>query len=361
MTFPMSQLPAATLPLTGNETIATLQGGGNSNSATNQTQVLASVGETTTATPAGTMAYSANAVGGSRPVWSGGGGSWQGGDGNLKAMGLGHWIVGAGQPVTASPAYADDWGFGVYWVSPDGFTWYLRQIGGNTASTAFVRRGIEFISYANGCWLASGQIDIGESSFIVTSPTPYNNNSWDTTLPFGNLNIGVGTSPLAPTSYNNDTGVFTVPVASATTQNIFNRLPSAVIPDDSWPHVGKNGSAVPLAPVIGNGTKGIVEVAIGSKQIRITQQTIDTVKLLTARPGIYTSNYITARKLGGDFSSVGVVAVKYTESTGVASALDEDRAFQLAGASVLSAGLVLNGLVWGPIKATAVQFQSGSN
>jgi hypothetical protein len=318
------QLPLATTPLSGNESLVMLQGPNNTRSRVAVSQVLPTYGDMPTNRPIGSMGYVADAIGGPTPAyWTGS--NWKpfvAGGGTVKTGPQGFWIVGGGLSTiperVASPVERVT---GYYWTSTDGFQWIKGSL--------LMDAGIYDISYANGALLFSGS-NLGSACIKQTDIiTPV----FDNSSPFGFQDtIGAGTVAAGAQSFNNTTGIFNVviraPGGGTSTQQIQNKLPAAVTPAANWPTIG----APFLGEVIGIGLQGPVSVRLNSTFITFS--------------GIqYVTNYLQARRLNPNFMAtedwITVFEIFYSD-------------FQPAP------GVVFNGLNFGIIKQTAVQLQPGS-
>jgi len=345
MTKKISQLPSVTTPLSAAEVLALKQSGRYVRAGIGVAQVPQAFGDLPTTGAVGGIAYVPDAAGGARPAyWDGTNWKTFGSGGNVNTMGLGIWVVGVGP--SAGPAHeinADD---GYYFTSEDGFIWTPHQ-------WEFVDLGFESFSYANGTFISGSQTNFG--GLVGSSVDPRDPGNWKSAEPNG----ASGEGQAGPaTAYDNDLGTFTVPIGGVD-KTIETLLPGAVNPDPSWPWIGQDALDRGGISVVGVGTKGPVEVRINTKQITITSYGEEFKFDINGDPvspvkgaglvGTYDSNFLQARKFGGSYD--------LTDTAVISSSLSIQD--MLAGKSGNSAGLVLRGLVWGPLKATAVQFAPG--
>src|SRR5262245_54343316 len=125
----ISQLPLATLPLTGSELLPIVQDGRNKQAAVGVAQVLEAFGELPTDAPIGKLIYVADAAGGTVPAfWDGT--QWRqfGGTKNkVKPMGEGIWLVGIATSSGLAHASRFDQE-GIYFVSRDGINWDTQVV-----------------------------------------------------------------------------------------------------------------------------------------------------------------------------------------------------------------------------------------
>lgn len=334
MTKKITQLPSATL-ITGRETLPLVQSGRNVSAGVGVSQVPQVFGDLPTTSNIGTLAYIPDAVGGARlAYWDGT--QWKtfgGVNATMKVMGAGVWVIGIEASFGVAAAAGYD-GIGAYFLSLDGVNWFFRT---NTN----IKGGIHGVSYANGCFLMIGLSSFAplRSAIVATSTnpiTPTGADAWNATPPLGwNLPV-VGSDPEDPIAYDNPTGVFTVPITGVGNVDIINQLPSAVTPDPTWPHVGRNAGQ---EPVLGVGTSGPMEVGVFSTLVSTPTGRWPTNYVVYRRPA--TSDWSSVANFGGTIGGIPV------------------QDFLSASPSV--GGLQLRGLVWGPIKETAVQFAPGSN
>ncbi len=365
----ISQLSPASTPLTGSEQLLTLQGTTDAKATVGVAKVLPGFGDLPTNRPIGSMGFIIDGVGGRYPAfWDGT--QWRragAGRGIVNITGIGTWVVGIGISTGVTNYAWLDRGF--YFVSDDGFNWRGLQ-------NPNVNLGYSGICYANGCFLAGGHTTLfgGTRAILTTTTEPRDSQEWRLQEPFAYVGPQ-GSSP-APTGilYNNEFSRFAVPVTGDGTQILKNPFSGALVPDENWPWIGANGLDEPIQ---GMGTAGAVEVRINSKDIIITRfsgsRTFPVVSAGLA--GVYTSHFLEARKIGGGGDWDAVLEVS-TISGGInpdvvnefnreetdpfgRQALPNPQNAILGGNSFLAAGMVLRGLVWGPIKQTSVRFLRG--
>ena len=371
----ISQLPSASTPLTGAEIMPIAKSRQNAKVGIGAVQIPQPLGDLPPNTPVGTLGYVVDAAGGPRPAYSNGTGWQQFGGSNdvVKTMGPGLWVVGVGPCDPNSPAHtlalipassslhADE---SYFFISNDGQHW---GSGIAVSSGPIFNKGITGISYANGCWLFGGQklgsfdlLDINtpviatvrnpqfpsdpDDGFILTPPRGYSNTSQQGT-------------PNSPTNYDNDTGIFTVPIqlvnASPEIKLITNTLCAAIVPDTRWPYIGQNGGSSEI-PVGGMGINGPAEVRIVNELVTVSSATTLVDSLVPLRPGNYLTDHLEWRPSG---------ASGWQQVVGPATPSAGDFRVPplsiLGGNSLRTAGLSLNGLVWGPVAQRAVLCQPG--
>ena len=355
----ISQLPSASTPLTGAEIMPLAKNRQNVKVGIGAVQIPQPLGDLPPNTPVGTLGYIVDAAGGPVPAYSNGT-SWQqfgGTNGPINVMGPGIWVVGAGASNINSPAHrfalfgqvsglAADQGW--FFYSIDGRNWIAAAP--TLPSGGLFGRGFTAMAYASGCWLLEGLQGVGvnpSTPIVATLRDPTNyldpNVGVIYAAPRGYTNPAqIGFSPLPLTmanggNYDNDTGVFTVPFRPSGTVLVQNTLPPAVV-TANWPTVGQDDEVV----VEGMGTNGPVEVRISGRDFVIDPPGVvkDTQILVT--PGPYFTNFLEWRPSGS------------SDWQPVISQLGA-----LNGERVTNAGLILRGLVWGPVRQLAVEFQRG--
>lgn len=316
----ISELPTATLPLTGGETLPLLKGGRYVKAGIGVAQVLEVFGELPTDGPVGRVAYIADAAGGAVPAFFTGT-EWRqfGGGQNkrVKPVSDGLFVVGVG-PSTGA-AHTNGFDRGIYFFSLDGFNWTPTE-------NPYLLGGITNTAYANGVFLFSGYNDYTQIkvAWITTTEDPRSSGgmgaSWEAEPPRGYNVSNVGSEPMDATAYNEITGEFTVPIDFVGNITILNPLPRAITPDATWPHIGQHTVAdIGNDIVAGVGTQGPVDIRI------------DTM-ILDSQP----TDFLQAKKTGtSDWQSVG----------------------GLLAPDATASGISLRGLLWGPIKVMAVKFQ----
>ncbi len=320
----ISDLPLATSPLTGNESLLMLQGTQNVKAAVGVTQVLATYGGLPTTDVTGRVINVMDGEGGRKiAYWNGSRWNWTTLD-QVTLTGLGIWVLGIKAPrvVTGVNAFV---ALGTYYVSQDGFTWAARFMGVAT-------NGINSFSYADGFWIACGTFRSGASTraFIATSKNPINDQSWITVY---TGNTGSLTAPAF--SFDNTTGIFQVPVveSNGTTFNVAvtNTCPATDEPDPSWPTISPNiGDSMP-----GVGIQGPVEARVN-----------ETTVVVNAGALAIATEYVQAKKSGtGDWQPVRPEAI-----AGLLATLPTAEP---------TLGLHFAGPVWGIIKELACEFAPG--
>jgi len=360
MTKKITDLPAATTPLTGTETLPLVQGGSNARAGVGVAQVLQAFGDLPTSSPVGRSIYVTDAAGGARPSfwdgvhWRTFGGSKQ----PTKPMGPGVFLVGVASSL--GPAHMTGYDQGLFFWSSDGFIWNVEVLSG-------MNNGFLGISYANGLFVADGLSNInprdpvGSFALIASTEDPRDVTKWQSQAPRGYDTPNIGAVPGNPTNYDNDTGNFTFPISGVGDVTVTNPLPSAITPDDGWPTIGIEAGPQIMAGV---GSQGPVEVRIQTTVITVLPGgyavpthdialslpgNITAIIVTPGEAGNFVTHYLQARKQGSpDWQPVG------GEGTFLLNGLSSSQ----QGAT--SAGIVLTGLVWGPLKETAVQFAAGS-
>jgi len=336
-----SSLPPATLPLTGNEQLPIVTGGQNLRVPVAGAQVLLGLGDLPTNATVGQLAYVADAAGGPVPVfWNGSAWTPTTGSGGgpspgppPKPMGPGIWILAIGPCVpgsNAAAAHLDRQGF--IFTSDDGFNW------SRPVTVPLIRGGISGSAYANGCFLVYGQTQVPDvpgihSAIVATTSDPRVfdltvANPWETGQPSG-WDVAVeGSIALPPTSYDNNTNEFSMNIIGVGPVTIFNPIISAVTPTGNWPIIGQR--SLGGFPVLGMGTKGLVEVRLNSLFVSGTS---------------YPTDFAEVRPYGSSNRSWQAV-------------ISPDN---ILLAPTFAAGLFLTSLLWGPVKVSASQFLKGSN
>ena len=258
----------------------------------------------------------------------------------------GVWFVGVGP----STGQANISGFdtGIYFTSEDGLNWDLK----NHASPR-PDRGFTGSAYADGLWVSTGirTLTANTTNGIVTSTTdPRNSALWQSDQPYGFIG---GTVAATPTAYDNDTGLFTVPLGPLGSVTVLNDAAPADPVDPTWPHLGAD--YLTTTSVVGFGTLGWVEVRV--RQIFVTVDPLDRLisnGSLVSEGAIgdtWPTDVLEARKFGS-LPWVQVLHVGTGILTGPVSMLD--------GTAPDNAGIRLRGLVWG-IVDSSVQFAPGAD
>ena len=368
----ISDLPNATLPLSGSEALLMVQGTGNVRASLNTAQVLPIYGDLPTTAPIGAMIHVGDAVGGPTPTyWDGS--NWRvfGTRGVVKTTGLGFWIVGGGfSPI---PSFSMDWitrrtdnsefgdslfdvsapeVTGKAWVSADAINWVLVTSSGVSVAN-YMTFGVNNLAYANGHFVISGSQGVGAGIVGLSVPNPLDQ-PYDpdfklyTSPPYAYASND-SANALNATQYDNDTGRFTILldqlVGPPTTTTIQNPLPSAISPPSSgavgaWPVINPTSPSsenIHGERVSGFGIKGPMDV-------RITQTSI------SYGGADYDTQYVESAPMGTEQWQV-VLQSKYIIPSPAGFTAD----FQGPAANV-----VFVGPVFGSYKATAVQFAPGS-
>jgi hypothetical protein len=325
----ISELPSASI-IDGTELLLLVKDGANAKAAVGNVQLLESFGGLPTGHPLGSIIYVIDAKGGARPMF------WDGSMWRImgtpktrgEVEGEGIWYVGVG--ACTGPAQQAGLHQGVYFTSEDGFNWVINTFVDELTELSFMNEGTDNSAYANGCWVVGGLHN--NAARIVSTLDPRDNKLWEIE------NFGADGSRSSPaSSYNNDTGIFVVPITPGPNVNVTNEVPPSDTPDTKgWP---RNGVEALGPSAVGMGTQGPVEVRINAVTMNITAAMFaDPTFGMT---GAFPTHQIQARRLGtSDWQTVHP---------------------PLLGAGVVqSAGLGLNGLVWGTVADLSVEFAAGA-
>jgi hypothetical protein len=348
----ITDLPLATTPLSGNEVIPLVQAGVNVKAGVGTAQVLQAFGELPPGRPAqpGPVAHIPDAKGGKGPgYWDGD--IWYrfgGPKTPIETEGNGIWFLGVGkcsgfaaggegtirvEGETETREYPDH--SGNYFVSEDGFSWFESTL-------PIMSLGVTSSAYANGMWVVGGQ-SIGIIGRVASTIDPRVFLNWRDNPPYG---FTGGTNAGAATDYDNTTGLFTVPIAGGGSQTVLNDTGAADPNDPHWPDQGVDSPLLvgtSSNSCVGVGTAGPVEVRISTEVVTLDARSRDLNLFPIPRQfwGTYITDFLEVRKLG---------AAEWGPPAGNL----------LAVARPESAGLVLNGLVWGIVKS-AVEFAAGAD
>ena len=359
MTKKLSALSSATLPLTGSETMPMMQDGEYVQVGVGFTQMPTAYGDLPTVGTPGQVAYVPDAAGGPKMAfWDGTDWRQFGGTRSpVKPMGEGIFIACVGP--SQGPAAGVGWDMGAYFFSLDGYKWDVWDV-------PQLKGGITHTAYANGVFLFTGyavknSATQRSSVSIITTQDPRVTRvggvamvlpTWTSDPPEGYNEANSG-QPDDASDYDEPNGVFTVPIIGVGDKQILNPLPRAITPDPSWPTLGDDTGAT----VVGMGTRGLVEVRIDTKILTVLPSVVIIEDEFAEFVGGQTKYVIPSGQEGSyptDFLLVRPVSSMDWQPVG---GLVKSTITPLNGNEKSAAGISLRGLIWGPIKTTAVQFQ----
>jgi len=240
----------------------------------------------------------------------------------------GVWFVGVGPSEGMAGALNLD--AGIYFTSEDGFNWDQRAFPSPRPDDGLLGSG-----YANGLWVACG-IRIG-SGLVLSTTDPTDSTLWKSDRPYG---FEGGTVAVTPASYDNDAGLFTVPIGPLGSVTIQNDAAPADPEDTTWPHQGADYLS---SSVLGFGSQGLVEVRVTRMIVNVHAGDIliSGGPVPTAAVGTWPTDFLEAKKHGS--------AIWTPVFHGI-----------LDGTVPDDAGIVLRGLVWGVVQK-AVEFAPGND
>ena len=244
----------------------------------------------------------------------------------------GVWFVGVGPSLGVAAVLNLDVGF--YFTSEDGFNWTRQAI---PVSIPAPNDGFLGSGYANGMWVGCGvrtELTTGQG-LIISTTDPRDVSLWRFERPYGFFG---GTVAVTPAAYDNEAGLFTVPVGPIGQVTIRNDAVPADPEDPTWPHQGADYLS---SSVLGYGTMGLVEVRVRRKTVFVHagELLLNGAGVPADAEGGWPTDYLESRKPGA------FVWTPVFHET-------------LNGTEPDTAGLALRGLVWGVVKK-AVEFAPG--